>query len=465
MISQQARQRKPVILYELNEVPWRVFDWYVRRRPDSNLAAILKTSGCYTTRTHDTGELHPWSTWPTLHRGVYNTTHKIFFLNQDLQCASDYPPVWETLVKQGVKVGVFGSLQSWPVPADRDEYCFYIPDTFSQTPETYPEQYSAFQAINLRQTKADTATAQQITLNSNVIVDLLKLPLIGVKLRTFFALAKHLVNEKRNPLYRTRRAMMQAPLAFDIFLDVYKKTRPEFSTFFTNHVAGIMHRYWRYAFPEDFGVTLQTPACFFRQGSLLVAMDIADSQVGMLKKIVDKEGGQLIIASSMGQEAIDRGKYFGELRLTHTAKLMSAIGFHYPCQDLLAMQPDFNFKFESTEHASEFVRLATRLHTQSGTPLWKRVHQEKNTVNMGMESYEETVTSGEILFSDVAGDRVIKLADLGIDIIERDQGTGYHQALGSMIWYGNSHRTDQQRSEIETAHVRGMILEEFQGPA
>ena len=33
----------------------------------------------------DEGELHPWSTWPTVHRGVNNNLHKIRFINQDLK--------------------------------------------------------------------------------------------------------------------------------------------------------------------------------------------------------------------------------------------------------------------------------------------------------------------------------------------------------------------------------------------
>jgi hypothetical protein len=31
--------RRDVIFYELNEVPWRVVDYYIERRPDSHMAA------------------------------------------------------------------------------------------------------------------------------------------------------------------------------------------------------------------------------------------------------------------------------------------------------------------------------------------------------------------------------------------------------------------------------------------
>ena len=64
----------------------------------------------------------------------------------------------------GIRVGVFGSMQSWPVPVE-SKYCFYIPDTFAQSPETQPKSYSSYQSINLRQTRADGAVTQSEQLN------------------------------------------------------------------------------------------------------------------------------------------------------------------------------------------------------------------------------------------------------------------------------------------------------------
>ena len=103
-----------MIMYEINEVPWRVVDYYVERKPHSAIAQLLARSQTYTTQTKDTGELHPWSTWPTLHRGVYNDTHNIRFLNQELP--EQHPPIWQLLNTAGVRTGVFLSLQSHPIP-------------------------------------------------------------------------------------------------------------------------------------------------------------------------------------------------------------------------------------------------------------------------------------------------------------------------------------------------------------
>jgi hypothetical protein len=453
------RGRLPLIVYELNEVPWRIVDWYLKQRPKSNLGKILPQSLSYTTMTHDAGELHPWSTWPTVHRGVYNEKHNIRFINQDLSVANDYPPIWEVLSKQGYKVGVFGSLQSYPVP-QQGEYSFYVPDTFARSPETYPPKYSVFQKINLRQTASDSAVAGDVKMDRSLAFDAAKLPFIGVRPATFTMLVKQLGNERRNKAYRTRRPLMQAPLAFDVFLNAYKNTRPEFSTFFTNHVAGSMHRYWRYVFPEDFGQQNISESDKFKCDTVLVAMDIADAQIGKLADLVKQDGGSLLILSSMGQEAIKRAPYHGELRLNDADKLGEAIGFPHPFNAMLAMQPDFNFKFQSPEHASEFIGRATRLCDHAGQAVWYSVRQAEASLNLSLAHPQSVLESGTMILKDNDGSaKPIPLADLGMAKINRDPGTGYHQPKGIMIWHGvRQDAVDASRKLVESSQIKDMML-------
>ena len=60
---------KKLIIYELNEVPLKVLNKYIKNFPDSNFSYICKKGILKKTYTTDDGELHPWSTWPTVHRG------------------------------------------------------------------------------------------------------------------------------------------------------------------------------------------------------------------------------------------------------------------------------------------------------------------------------------------------------------------------------------------------------------
>ena len=73
-----------ILIYELNEVPRKLFELYVEKYPNSAFSYFKKKGLVLDTFTKDDGELHPWSTWPTVHRGVYNFDHEIRFINQDL---------------------------------------------------------------------------------------------------------------------------------------------------------------------------------------------------------------------------------------------------------------------------------------------------------------------------------------------------------------------------------------------
>ena len=314
-VSLSLKSAQPLILYELNEVPWRVIDWYVRLRPNSALAQLLDRSQTFTTVTKDEGELHPWTTWPTLHRGVTNSQHNIRFINQSLTEAVSFPPIWETLNQAGKRVGVFGSLQSYPPPPVKDGYEFYVPDTLSPGCETFPTKYAAFQRFNLRQTQRDGAQASAVQFDASIAIDVIKMMTAGLRFKTCWKLALHVAKERFNPLYRSRRSVLQALVSFDFFQNALNATKPEFCTFFTNHVAGMMHRYWKHSFPEDFNAVLSAEGDHFHSGSIAFAMDIADAQISSLMAYVDAKKGRLMIASSMGQEAIDRGEYVGEWRI------------------------------------------------------------------------------------------------------------------------------------------------------
>ena len=128
-----------IVLFELNEVPWRIVDEFIADHPHSALARILPISRSYTSVAADRGHLSPWTTWPTLHRGVNDEQHMIASFGQDLsEVDREYPPIWQLLHDAGVSVGMCGSLHSYPAPADIEGYNFYLPDTFASEPTAFP---------------------------------------------------------------------------------------------------------------------------------------------------------------------------------------------------------------------------------------------------------------------------------------------------------------------------------------
>ncbi len=447
----KGQDSSSIIMYELNEVPWAIIDWYVARKPESNIACILGCSRSYTTNSTDQGELHPWVTWPTLHRGVNNTVHGIEFLNQDLTEASAFPPLWETAAAAGKKVGVFGSLQSYPVPQNQT-YAFYVPDTFAPKPDAYPAKYEALQELNLRQTASDGGIVSSVKIDRSVFSNVVRLFRVGLSIRTVFRIAKQLMRERINPAYKTRRAVFQAPIAFDVFLHAFKNNPPQLSTFFSNHVAGMMHRYWKHGLQNNKSDHNPDPV---RAGNIEFAMDVADEQIGRLRNLADRTRAQFVILSSMGQAPIER-RGGDQLRIEAIDRFVSAIGFHAPYTSQLAMHPDFNFSFEANDHAELFAELVKKVKLPDGRPLAYKVNVSGATVNIGVA--QPRSSTGEDFISIADSEKEVPFVQAGLRRFARDIGTAYHIPEGIMIWYDAESKPDMSRSNIDSRAIRSQIL-------
>jgi hypothetical protein len=443
-----------IIFYELNEVPWRVIDYFISQCPKSTLVKILQNSYQYTTVTQDSGELHPWSTWPTVHRGVYNDTHNIRFLNQHI--TSKHPPLWEILADHKVPVGVFGSLQSWPIPK-KQEYRFYVPDTFAQDSQTYPEEIGVFQKFNLRQTEKDGGTIPKpLKVSPDLAKEVLQLLDKGLSFKSMALVGQQLLKEKLNPAFRSIRSIFQAPVAFDFYFKLLQETVPHFSTFFTNHVAGMMHRYWKQAFPQDFNLTPSSEEDKFRAHNILRAMKMADTQLKKLKAFADAHNYVLMIASSMGQEPVERGDYAGELKISHMDRFYTAIGYKGFVKNNLAMNPDFSFSFQDKEDLTLFKNLVQILKSKEGAPLFA-FKESGLTLNCNLQSSVGLIEHGHIY----KGEMSLPFEDLGITVEYRDQGTGYHQPKGIWIIYHKDLNPISYREEVESIQIAPSILSLF----
>ena len=188
--------RPKIILFELNEVPFRVMDDFCARHPDSVLARVLPRSTQYVTHTGDE-PLSPWITWPTLHRGVEIGQHGIAHLGMDTtEVDEEFPPVWKTLAARGLRVGVFGSLHSYPAPSADGEYAFYVPDTFAADGRCIPSSIDAFQDFNLHMARSSARNVPaQVPWKEGLKV-LAGAPRLGLRATTIASVVQQLLVER-----------------------------------------------------------------------------------------------------------------------------------------------------------------------------------------------------------------------------------------------------------------------------
>ena len=137
----------PLLLLEINEIPWRLLDRYRSTAGYGNIGRFFDRAETFTTLTQDTGTLQPWVTWPSFHRGIPNQEHGIRNLGQDPSTFRGVP-IWDEYRRRGFSVGVCGSMQSWP-PKDPGPGGFWVPDTFAQDERCIPATVEPLQRYNL----------------------------------------------------------------------------------------------------------------------------------------------------------------------------------------------------------------------------------------------------------------------------------------------------------------------------
>lgn len=449
---------KKLIVLEINEVPYKVYDHYIQNNPDTTLTQILTESQQYITKSTDKGELHPWSTWPTFYRGVDNELHHIKDLGEDLnQTNKQFPPVWDILVNDGKKAGVFASLHTHPLPKQIENYEFLIPDPFANGSETHPVSVEPFQAFNLAMSRKSGRSVDK-GIDKKAALKLVKsLPKLGIKISTLFKVFNQLVSEKVNPWKAIRRRTFQSVLAFDLFFKLLKTKKPDFVTFFSNHVASAMHRYWAATFPEDYRENKLPKEWINRyKDEIPYCMDQLNQMVIQLKRFLKKNPEyKLIIASSMGQEATEANLIYHELFLSDYKKFSNVIGVEI--EPLSAMHPQYNFSV-SKELADQVEDEIKKIQINNEPLSFRRKESTFFSVDLGYPNIADFLIK--------KGDVEIALEEIGFEVKNIDDqsgGTAYHIPQGSFFVYDiNKPSKENSRKEVDLREVTPSILNYFE---
>ncbi len=451
--------RRKAILLEANEVPFRVLDDYAAAHRGSSLARLLEGSRQYVTRTRDT-VLSPWVTWPTVHRGVTDTCHQLHHFGQDLTRANrEYPPIWEILAGRGIATGVFGSLHSHPLPSDLKHFSYYMPDTFAPDPDSFPKDLSCFQDFNLSMARESPRNVSRKVPLAKSLSVLTRHARLGLRWETLADVFRQVVDERLHPWKRVRRRTYQSVLGFDVFMHLLKTRQPGFTTFFTNHVASAMHRYWAARYPGHFE-TLGYDEAWIRlyRREIDFAMGKLDAALRELMAFVHaRDEYVLVAASSMGQAAADSEPLKSQLYLVDAPSFMARLGV--PASDWSlrpAMAPTVSV-YVNPPALEAFRRSLSRL-----------------SVNGRALAYEERERG---FFSLVFGhrnlpDRDIRVSLAGAPVEPRELGlsnvrvedesnsTGYHVPEGSLLIYDPRRPvSERSRACVDTTRIAPTILE------
>lgn len=459
-ITKEVRVR-PVLLLELNEIPWRLLDWAIARKRWKHVERFFSRARTYTTISHDVGELSPWITWPSLHRGMNNTEHNIRYLGQDVATFRGVP-LWEEYRSRGLSVGVFGSMQSWP-PIAPGEGGFYVPDTFAHDAQCIPSYLEPLQQFNLDLVRKNGRVVRREGFSPKRIARLLP-SLLKAKIRpgTALKILEQLVSERVDQVRLSRRPIFQTVLFWDVFKSLYNPTHPPvFSSFFTNHIAGVMHRYWDDVFPEDFPEKDPHEPHPYR-ATMEFSWDITDS---ILRDVLtfQRENPELllVLATSMGQEAVHRDYEGYSAAVEQVSKLLACAG-KKPEQyrQLLAMVPQIAVEIPDTETRKCLQTQLLEAKTVSEASLF-RVEEEGKTLSITIVSPRKAdVLAGHFTMPDRSGSsHRFSWEQAGIIMHEIEAGTAYHIPEGILAVVGHGVAPKDTREKLDLHRVKPFLLE------
>jgi hypothetical protein len=423
----------PILLLEINEIPWRLLDHYSSRPEFPNIKRFLDQALQFTTMAVDTGELSPWVTWPSIHRGMNNEQHGIKNLGQD-PASFRGKPVWQEIRERGGSIGICGSMQSWPA-IEPGEGGFYIPDTFAHDERCYPAYLNGLQAFNLSQVRKNARVVNGSIPGAGEAVKLApSLIRSGIRFSTALRIAAQIVAERISEARTVKRPVFQTVLFWDVFRKHFNaQSPPQFSTFFTNHVAGVMHRYWKDVFPEDFP---QQPidSKDSREWLMRFALRVLDDMLAdVLGWATANPELVIVFASSMGQAAVHRGYHEGmELVVEDLALLMSQTGIsRQDYRPLLAMAPQVAVEIRDEEKAARVCGILERAYCGESKPF----------IGVKTIGPSLSITIGTPALNDMTSDylfingRKVAWSDAGIRRQEIEPGTAYHVPEGSLAVY------------------------------
>ncbi len=456
---------KKIILFELNEVPYRIVDEFCSWRPNSSFARTLPVCRQYESYAEDRSALSPWKTWPSVHRGVNDEKHMIHDFGQDLSDVDvEYPPVWQILAKHGISTGVCGSLHTYPMPKNLEGYSFFLPDTFAAGSECFPKKLSAFQEFNLTMARESARNVEKSVPWAAALRFLAAAPELGLKLKTFADLGAQLVSERVQDWRTTRRRTWQSVLAFDVFMKQLETTTPSFSTFFTNHVASSMHRFWAAAFPQDyseFGYDRRWVDTY--RNEIDFTMSKFDEFFARLVAFVDRNPGYVLwVATSMGQAATQALPLETQLYVTDLARFTQAVGLGPDDWSRLpAMLPQVNLRVRE-QKVAEFRATIDTLEIAGNRLSYRETEKGFFSLDFG---HPNLPADAPVSLRGI-GVSCGKLGMANVEITDKSGTTAYHIPTGTLVVYDPADRSPKAlgRPQISTLELAPTLLRNFGVP-
>lgn len=441
-----------LIVFEINEIPLSILEWYAARKPRSTIAKVLATDAVGQTVASDEGvkELYPSQTWASLATGVPYDKHGVYWYGDPKP--AEYPLYWQAAAARR-RVGLVGTLHSSPFEEQcgADGITFAVPDVFGPTATTRPDSLEPFQAFNQTMTGRNARAVTSTAPVQDYLSGLRATTGSGVRPATMARLASLAAGVAAGRIPKERLRTAQFLLMADVFEAQLRRTAPDLGILFTNHMAAAMHRYWPASFPDDWDEPIRTPEWVARyQNEIPAAVTELDRTLARLLAWCRDTDTTLVLLSSMGQ--VGGGQQDAETEQTLVVRDPEAfartLGMDPTAELRSAMVPHLTYRFGSEAAAAQRADRLRSLRLERGSLTIDR-SGDAITVTYHLDEVEDVLTiDGQPISVSAAGLEWVPVSE---------HKAGTHDPLGSIVVI-NSPTAELPDEPIDYLEVAPAIL-------
>lgn len=237
-------QQNRVVVLEFNELCPSLMARFMESGELPYFRRFHDEAEVYQTDAKEHGELlNPWVQWVTVHTGLPAREHRVMTLSEGHKV--EVPAVWDILSAKGMRVWICGSMNT---RHDEPLNGYLLTDPWSTDTQSYPSvEFHDYVGYVRQAVQEHTGGGGSSGLHAFVRFMLGS----GLSATTVLSVTRQLVSERLGNT-RWKRASLLDLFQFDVFRHYYRKSRPDFATFFLNSTAHFQHCYWRHMEPERF---------------------------------------------------------------------------------------------------------------------------------------------------------------------------------------------------------------------
>ncbi|MFQ6092737.1 MAG: alkaline phosphatase family protein [bacterium] len=318
---------KRLLFIEFDGASWEVMRPLLHQGKLPNIQKLM-VRGVSGTLLSDFPLISP-KLWVSIFTGKKPERHGVHFFgatSRTAQCKR----IWDIFNEKGLRVGVFGTLVTWPPSAVNG---FIIPSIFALGPDTHPEEYRPFQKFVLGERRGMKEGRRGEHL-SDLVRLAFRLRSYGVRPRTFWCgLRDYLRARMKGHGYLDtywRKATVHLKMSVDTFMHLYGVFKPHFSTFHIHLCDALSHRYWAFFEPERFPETDKREVKKYRE-VIPAAYVEADRAIGRIVSLAD-ERTTVVVASDHGSTALTQALHPYLLKVERLSQLLGIEGEVLPAR-------------------------------------------------------------------------------------------------------------------------------------